>query len=371
MMPGVDANMDGDIRGTSTTIENAEVAFQFGYEVNRRWLVRTPRGLLQYWQQSPPRQRPAALYRMQLVVNFDANPVVIGGSTFNDGAGTLYVKQLADANGNPVNDVFRLADPSTANVNLGLNSGMGTLGAANPANWNGLSMRVADNGALDNVVITSGLPNSPPTWAADAGNWLSSNNWYLTVPNGVGAEADFTTAARADSTVFADSAVTVGTMKINNTHSYVFSGAGTLTLQTPVGRRLVDVESANVQKINLPLTIASNTTFNVVSGGTLKISDPMTVNAGNTVTQTGAGTVVYESNVTLEPGASLALGNTASIHALSVSGTIGAWTSNVDVTSHTMVLRIRRHHLAEQSDQERLQRRRVERQRHQVLRSRC
>ena len=65
----------------------------------------------------------------------------------------------------------------------------------------------------------------------------------------------------------------------------------------------------------------------------------MTVNAGKAVTQTGSGAVVYESNVTLQTGAALALGSAASVHALSLSSTSGAWTSNVNVANHEMVLR--------------------------------
>lgn len=333
MMPGVDANMDGDIRGTSLSSENAEVAFQFGYEsTGSGWFVR--RAAYSNTGSIVAATDASGTYRMQLVVNFDANPVSGG----NDAAGTLYVKQIADANGNAVNDVYRLAAPNAANVNLGLTTGMGSLGAANPVNWNGLSMRLADNGALDNIAITSGLPNTPPIWAADAGNWLSSGNWYLTVPNAVDAEADFTAGARQDSTVFADSAVTIGKMVINNAHTYVFGGAGSLTLQVSSGSALVDVQQPSVQKINLPLTIASDTTLNVVGGATLKISDPVTVNAGKAITQTGMGSVIYESNVNVQSGAAIALGNSTSIHALSLAGTSNAWTGKADV-DHTLVLR--------------------------------
>ena len=215
IMPGVDANGDGDIRGTATTSENGEVAFQFGYESSGAgWFVR--RAAYSGTGSVTAATTANGVYQMQLVVNFMANPVTISGGSYFDGAGTLYVKQLTDASGNPVNDVFRLADPTVANVNLGLTTGMGTLGGANPANWNGLTARVADNGGIDNILFKDGLPAGPPVWATDAGNWLSSGNWYLSVPNGVDAEADFTGGARQDSTVFADTAVTVGTMKFNN-----------------------------------------------------------------------------------------------------------------------------------------------------------
>src|SRR5439155_20269862 len=154
--------------------------------------------------------------------------------------------------------VFRLAGPAAANVNLGLTTGMGSLGAANPANWNGMHARVANNGGIDNILFTNGLPTTTSAWAADAGSWLSTANWYIGLPNGIGAEADFTGGARADSTVYADSPVTVGTLKLNNTFTYVIAGAGSLTMQTAAGSALVDVQ-AGIQKINIPLIIASNT----------------------------------------------------------------------------------------------------------------
>jgi hypothetical protein len=68
------------------------------------------------------------------------------------------------------------------------------------------------------------------------------------------------------------------------------------------------------------------------------ISDPVTVNSGKSISQTGAGNVIYESNVNLQSGAALVLGNTVSIHALSISGATDAWDSSVNV-NHTTVLR--------------------------------
>ena len=301
--PGVDSNLDGDIRGTATAGENNEVAFQFGYEpTGTGWFVR--RAAFSNTGSITANTTASGVYRMQLVVNFNANPVVIGGQTFNDGAGTLYVKQLADANGNPVNDVYRLADPTTANVNLGLNTGLGTLGAANPANWNGVMARVANNGGLDNIIFGSGLPATPPTWATDAGNWLSSGNWYLTVPNAVDAEADFTMGARTASTVYADSPVTVGTMKFNNPFGYVISGAGSLTLQTSSGSALIDVQQGT-QKINLPLVLASDTTMNVAGGATLIIGNPVSIAAGKVLTKNG--NVLVQAPLTVATGAKLVL----------------------------------------------------------------
>ena len=216
------------------------MAFQFGYEgTGNGWLVR--RTAYSNVATVTAATTASGIYRMQLIVNFDANPTVIGGQTFNDGAGTLYVKQLADASGNPVNDIFRLADPTTANVDLGIATGMGTAcRSALLANWDGVLARVTETTERSTTSRsrTASRRSRHLIGPPNSGNWLTSGNFYLTTPNGIGAEADFTAGATSDATVFADSAVTVGTMKINNPHSYVFSGAGSLTLQTSSGSKL-------------------------------------------------------------------------------------------------------------------------------------
>jgi hypothetical protein len=261
---------------------------------------------------------PSGTWRAQLIVDFAANA--------SNGAGTLYVKQLFDAAGNPVNDVFHVPDPTLANVNLGIQR-MATLTggapqAADPANWNGLMARTAGNGSLDNIVISSDVPTGSPLWAINsAGNWNSATNWYpAAVPNAIGAEASFGGIISTDRSIFADTPVTVGTLRMGNSSSYVIGGAGTLTLQTSTGSALVDV-TAGTQKINLPLILASNTTLNVAGGATLKISDPVTVNPGATLSQgAGGGTVLYESTINvLGAGAGLVFGNSNHVASLSIA----------------------------------------------------
>ena len=312
--PGVDVNGDNKIRPTAATSENPEIAFMFGYEATgSAWYVRPAA----FGTAVQVTATPSGTWRAQLVVDFAANS--------SNGSGTLYVKQLFDGSGNPVNDVFHVPDPLLANVNLGIQR-MATLTggapqAADPANWNGLMARTAGNGSLDNIVIDSGVPTGSPQWALNAaGNWNSATNWYPAVaPNAVGAEASFGGIISTDRSIFADTPVTVGTLRMGNTASYVIGGAGTLTLQTSSGSALVDV-SAGTQKINLPLIIASNTTLNVASGATLKISDPVTINPGVTVTPTGSGTILYESTVNvLGGGASLAFGSSTRVPSLTIA----------------------------------------------------
>src|SRR5439155_10241295 len=59
------------------------------------------------------------------------------------------------------------------------------------------------------------------------------------------------------------------------------------------------------QKINLPMTLASNTNMDVDAGATLLISNPVTIAASKTLTKTG--NVVVQAPLTIQSGAKLAL----------------------------------------------------------------
>jgi hypothetical protein len=291
---GVDSTGDGLIRPTAAGNESAEWGVTIGYEATGTgsgWYIRPPNLGTAVIAPAPT---VGGVWRVQLVADLTANS--------NNGSGTLYVKQLSDEAGNPVDDVYRLAGAALSNFNLGIQrmataANGGSAYAATPANWDGLLARVAGNGGIDNILFAAGLPVvSGSVWSSDAGSWLNSGNWYLNTPNAVDAVANFTAGARVDSTVYADSAVTVGTINLNSSHIYNLSGTGGLTLQTSTGSAGVNV-IAGSHKINLPLSVASNTTLNVAAGTTLRISDPVTVQAGKSITQTGTGTVLYESTI--------------------------------------------------------------------------
>ena len=84
----------------------------------------------------------------------------------------------------------------------------------------------------------------------------------------MGAEADFFGAITSNHTVYTDAPVTVGTINFNNANTYQIAGTGSLTLQTSTGNAQVIVQQGT-QELDLPVTLASNTTFNVAGGATL------------------------------------------------------------------------------------------------------
>jgi hypothetical protein len=174
---------------------------------------------------------------------------------------------------------------------------------------------------LDDVSLTapSTVAGGATAWnVATSGDWNVASNWTAGVPNAPGAEADFLGAITAPHTVYTDIPVTVGILNFNNTNQYVISGAGSLTMQTSTGSANIIVQ-AGTQKIDLPLTIASNTSINVSSGATLLVSNPVTINSGVAVTTVpSGGTVSYQSYVTLGTGASLALAGSTKAFSLNL-----------------------------------------------------
>ena len=157
-----------------------------------------------------------------------------------------------------------------------------------------------------------GIPPAGGTWVLNgSGDWNVGGNWASgSSPNSVGAEAIFGTAITAAQTVYTNTPVTVGTLRFNNSNTYVLAGAGMLTLDVASGAGLIDVQAGS-HKINLPLNINDNTTANVASGATLTIADPLVVAGGTTLTKTGSGTLRIISTVTgsAPAGISIAGGN--------------------------------------------------------------
>lgn len=168
------------------------------------------------------------------------------------------------------------------------------------------------------------LKASPPGWAAQSGDWNVAANWTGgTIPNAVDAQAQFGASINSPATVYSNTAVTVGQILFDNPNTYVLSGAGSLTVDVSSGAGSISVLNGS-HKINLPLTLADNTTADIGSGAKLTIADPMTLAAGVALTKTGAGTLSIEAPVTNAAPATIV-------------ASAGVTNAVVDLTSQTSV----------------------------------
>lgn len=143
-------------------------------------------------------------------------------------------------------------------------------------------------------------------WARNgSGDWSEVANWSTTsVPNAVDAKALLGGVIDAPRTVYADSGVTLGSLKFDNPNGYQIAGQGSLSLDVSSGTATIDVMLGS-HKINLPLFVKDPATANIQAGASLKISNPMTLVAGATLTKIGAGTLSIEAPVYTVAGASV------------------------------------------------------------------
>jgi len=168
------------------------------------------------------------------------------------------------------------------------------------------------------------VPGAPVSqWTANSsGDYNVSTNWNNGVPNAAGAEADFLGAFTSNHTVYTDAPITLGKVVFNNSAaSYALTGAvgASLTLQAATGSALVDVQ-AGTHEINLPLIVASNTTFQTdTPTASLIIANPVTINSGVALTTTGSGTVTFNSILNVQNNASIAFASSTHANTLALA----------------------------------------------------
>lgn len=185
--------------------------------------------------------------------------------------------------------------------------------------------------SIDNLLMTTNTLGSPG-WYADSGDWNILGNWVGSIPNSFGAVAAFEKPGNTTQTVFTNTPVTVGKLRLNSLNNYVITGTGSLTIQTASGSGTIEVLQGN-EKINLPLIFASNASINVSPGAALTIADVATIKANKTVTK--SGNVTIAGPLILETGASLV----ATSEPLYVSGGISlASTAKLDLTKSSLVM---------------------------------
>jgi arabinogalactan endo-1,4-beta-galactosidase len=196
------------------------------------------------------------------------------------------------------------------------------------------------------VITATWVKNQDADWNT-AANWLGG-----AIPNGVGAEADLLAKISAPHTLTNNSAVTLGSLYFNNLNAYTLGGSGSLTMSAASGSTASVQVLGGSQTINLPITIASNTTFNVASGGGLTLTAPLTINAGKTLSITVQSSASISLTGSFHAAVlSLASGSVASLashgvnpkslvelDSLAFGGSTDNWLGKLDITNNDVVV---------------------------------
>jgi hypothetical protein len=193
------------------------------------------------------------------------------------------------------------------------------------------------------------LMDLPPTWNSQTGgNWLTASNWDLpagkTVPNAVGAIADFRTAIGAPATITFSGIVTVGQIDFDNTNSYTIVGglsASQVHLNVASGNATVNVASGNHSISALHLD--DPTTLHVIQPASTLTANISSA-AGQPITKTGAGTLAVNrlvsgainvSQGTVRVNSNGTSGATSKVPGVSVNTAGGA---KLDLANNDMVV---------------------------------
>jgi len=143
-------------------------------------------------------------------------------------------------------------------------------------------------------VESAALPAT--AWSNGTGNkkWNDAGNWSSGIPNASGANAQFAIIAGE---VTVDANVTVGKMEFTTSNNYGISGTNGITMQTPTGSALIDLQvSGTTHAITAPLTIASSTTIAGPSVGTASLTaGDISTSAGKTLTIGAGGSVTIRA----------------------------------------------------------------------------
>ena len=146
-----------------------------------------------------------------------------------------------------------------------------------------------------------------PGWGVNAsGDWNIGANWGTGgIPNAVDATASFGTIITGARTIYTDLAVKVGALNFDSLNTYLLAGNGSLTIDVSSGSGQINVLKGS-HKINLPLIFADNANVTVAGGATLTIGNLATIKANKVVTK--IGNVVFQAPLSIEAGGSLIVG---------------------------------------------------------------
>ena len=155
---------------------------------------------------------------------------------------------------------------------------------------------------------------NPSLWSADAsGNWADPANWTPGVPNAANTWAVLGDAIAADRTVTLDTAVTIGTLRIDSGNSYTLQGDGPLIFNVTGNPAAIEVNRQKksafhgAHTVSVPITLAVPLILNTRSTGDLTLAG--VISGVEHITKRGEGTVVlaaanaFFGGLTVEEGA--------------------------------------------------------------------
>lgn len=234
-----------------------------------------------------------------------------GGLTINGGALSLYTTGGVS--------------PLTTNGTYDLFSYTGALGGAtsNLSVTNsqaGKTYALNDTGSLIQIILGTAT-TSDWTYGSSNGLWTDSGNWSGSVPNALGAVANFNIAG---SSVDVNGAKTVGSIIFDNSTGYTITGGDTITLDNGIAAGVISINSGN-HAINAPIALNSQANITPASGTTLTLGGA--ISGAKAVTYSGAGTTiltgsnVYSGTTTISAG-TLQIGSGGTTGSLSASSAI-------------------------------------------------
>jgi hypothetical protein len=284
--------------------------------------------------------QPGALYDFSSWMRFEA-----AFPDINEPCNAILRVTWLDSGSNPVGSPTTLSIapdsgvPIDTWIELGFNDVAAPVGAAQATlllGWEGgEDIEGAQSVFFDDVIFDGpGVAPTNSTWIVNgSGDWNVSGNWANgVVPHGPGKVAEFLGAIQSNNTVYTNIARTAGTLRFDNSNTYVIAGAGSLSIETETGNGSIEVLNGS-HKLNLPTFFTSSTDITVSNGATLTLGNPTTIKANKIVTKNG--TLLIEAPLTLEAGAQLVLGSGFS--RLFDAASMGAG-SKIDVKNTTLLI---------------------------------